>query len=77
MITVRRQGGIIQIHDKRITRLSEDVSKTKYCIKNEENRKKKVLKFCPKSKKNAKIPLRVRVEYVAISVFFGNAWKIF
>ena len=39
--------------------------------------KKKVLKCCPKSKKNAKIPLRVRVEYVAISVFFGNAWKIF
>ena len=31
----------------------------------------------PKKQKNAKIPLRVGVEYVAISVFFGNAWKIF
>ena len=32
MSTVRRQGGIIQIHDyNRITRLTENVSKTKYC----------------------------------------------
>ena len=51
MTTVRRQGGIIQIHDNRITQLTENVSKTKYCIKNEENCKKKVLKCCPKSEK--------------------------
>ena len=30
MTTVRRQGEIIQIHDDRITRLTENVSKTKY-----------------------------------------------
>ena len=43
MTTVRRQGGIIQIHDDRITRLTENVSKTKYCIKHVENCKKKCL----------------------------------
>ena len=30
MTTVGRQGEIIQIHDNRITRLTENVSKTKY-----------------------------------------------
>ena len=42
MTTVRRQGGIIQIHDyhNSITRLTENVSKTKYCIKHVENCKK-------------------------------------
>ena len=37
MITVKRQSGIIQIHDNRITRLTENVSKTKYCIKHAKN----------------------------------------
>ena len=40
MITVRRQGGFIQIHDNR-DRLPENVSKAKYCIKQVENCKKK------------------------------------
>ena len=43
MITVRRQGGFIQIHDNR-DRLPENVSKPKYCIKQLENCKKKCLK---------------------------------
>ena len=42
MITVRRQGGFIQIHDNR-DRLPENVSKAKYCIKQVENCKKKCL----------------------------------
>ena len=50
MTTVRRQGGIIQIHDNRITQLTENVSKTKYCIKNEENCKKKCLNVAQKAK---------------------------
>ena len=37
MTTVGRQGGIIQIHDNRITWLTENVSKTKYYIKHVEN----------------------------------------
>ena len=51
MITVKRQSGIIQIHDNRITRLTENVSKTKYCIKHAKNckEKKQVLKCCPTS----------------------------
>ena len=40
MTTVRQQGGIIQIHDNRLTRLTKNVSKTKYCIKHVENCKK-------------------------------------
>ena len=51
MTTVRRKGGIIQIHDNRITRLTENVSKTKYCIKNVENCKKKCLNVAQKAKK--------------------------
>ena len=50
MTSVRRQGGIIQIHDNRITQLTENVSKAKYCIKNEENCKKKCLNVAPKAK---------------------------
>ena len=42
MITIRRQGGFIQIHDNR-DRLPENVSKAKYCIKQVENCKKKCL----------------------------------
>ena len=63
MTTVKRQGGIIQIHDNRITRFTENVSHTKYCIKHAKNCKekkkclnvaqqaKKMLKFCSKLKK--------------------------
>ena len=63
MATVRRQGGIIQIHDNRITWLTENVSKTKYYIKHMEYCKKKsahskcclksekMVKFCSKLKK--------------------------
>ena len=61
MITVKRQSGIIQIHDNRITRLTENVSKTKYCIKHAKNCKEKnrclnvaqqaKFKFCSKLKK--------------------------
>ena len=43
MATVGRQGGIIQIHDNRTTWLTENVSKTKYYIKDMECCKKKVL----------------------------------
>ena len=44
MATVRRQGGIIQIHDNRITWLTQNVSKTKYYIQHMEYcKKKKVL----------------------------------
>ena len=61
MITIRRQGGFIQIHDNR-DRLPENVSKAKYCIRQVENCKKKclenvaqtakkMLKFCSKVKK--------------------------
>ena len=41
--TVKRiimQGGIIQIHDNRISWLTENVSKTKCCFKHVENCKK-------------------------------------
>ena len=51
--TVKRiimQGGIIQIHDNRISWLTENVSKTKYGLKHVENCKK-VLKCYPKSEK--------------------------
>ena len=41
MTTVRQQGGIIPIYDKRINQLTENVSKTKYCIKHVKNCKKK------------------------------------
>ena len=59
MITVRRQGGFIQIHDNR-DRLPENVSKAKYCIKQVENCKKKVLrKCCPKSEKMLKFCSKV------------------
>ena len=53
MTTVRGQGIIIQIHDNRIARVPENVSKTKYCIKQVENCKKKkgLLKCCPKGEK--------------------------
>ena len=51
MTTVRRQGGIIQTHYNRITRLTENVSKAKYCIKPVDNCKKEVLKCCPKGEK--------------------------
>ena len=61
MITVRRQGGFIQIHDNR-DRLPENVSKAKYCIKQVENcKKKKVLrKCCPKSEKMLKFCSKVK-----------------
>ena len=49
MTTVRRHGGIIQIHDNRITWLTENVSKTKYCIKHVEKCKKKCLNFAQKA----------------------------
>ena len=60
MITVTRQGGFIQIHDNR-DRLPENVSKAKYCIKQVENCKKKVLrKCCPKSEKMLKFCSKVK-----------------
>ena len=60
MITVRRQGGFIQIHDNR-DRLPQNVSKAKYCIKQVENCKKKVLrKCCPKSEKMLKFCSKVK-----------------
>ena len=37
MKRVTRQGGIIQIRDKRITRLTGNVSKTTYSIQHVEN----------------------------------------
>ena len=52
MTTVRRQGGIIQIHNNRITRLTENVSKTKNCIKQVKKcKKKKGLTVARKTKK--------------------------
>ena len=57
MITVRRQGGFIQIHDNR-DRLPENVSKTKYCIKQVENCKKSAFTMLPKKRKNAQILLK-------------------
>ena len=58
MITVRRQGGFIQIHDNR-DRLPENVSKAKYCITQVENCKKKsAQKMLPKKRKNAQILLK-------------------
>ena len=62
MTTVKRQGGIIQIHDNRITRFTENVSHTKYYIKHAKNckEKKKVLKCCPTSEKNAQILLKTQ-----------------
>ena len=60
MITVTRQGGFIQIHDNR-DRLPENVSKAKYCIKQVENCKKKVLRrCCPKSEKMLKFCSKVK-----------------
>ena len=60
MITIRRQGGFIQIHDNR-DRLPENVSKAKYCIKQVENCKKKGLrKCCPKSEKMLKFCSKVK-----------------
>ena len=50
MTTVRRQCGIIQTHHNRITRLTENVPKTKYCIKHLENCKKKCLNVAQKAK---------------------------
>ena len=53
MITVWRQVGIIEIHNIRITRLTENLSKTKYCIKHVENckKKKKCLNVAQKAEK--------------------------
>ena len=53
MTTVRRQGTIIQIHDNRLTRLTENIAKTKYCIKHMEICKK-VLKFTRASTQSLK-----------------------
>ena len=58
MITVRRQGGFIQIHNR--DRLPENVSKTKYCIKQVENCKKVLRKCCPKSEKMLKFCSKVK-----------------
>ena len=54
MTTVRRQGGIIQIHDNRITRLTENVSKTKNCIKQVKKCKKKKKKSSTVARKTKK-----------------------
>ena len=56
MITVWRQGGFIQIHNR--DRLPENVSKTKYGIKQMENCKKSAQKMLPKKRKNAQILLK-------------------
>ena len=62
MTTVKRQGGIIQIHDNRITQLTENVSKTKYCIKHAKNwkEKKRCLNVAQQAKKNAQILLKTQ-----------------
>ena len=58
MITVRRQGGFTQIHNR--DRLPENVLKTKYCIKQVENCKKVLRKCCPKSEKMHKFCSKVK-----------------
>ena len=59
MTTVGRQGGIIQIHDNRITWLTENVSKTKYYIKHMEYCKKKCSQWMlRKKRKNGQILLK-------------------
>ena len=60
MTTVRGQGIIIQIHDNRIARVPENVSKTKYCIKQAENcKKKRAFKMLPKRRKMLKFCSKV------------------
>ena len=59
MATVRRQGGIIQVHDNRITWLTQNVSKTKYYIQHMEYCKKKCSQLMlPKKRKNGQILLK-------------------